>query len=222
MTKFALFVDEGILGFNRSLKGHKCDPGDMVTFVPSVKIDKYWTMEERRTYVKHLKFNIYEFSFTAIKKYKNNLHPDCFHYLIEIGEQHTMFHFNWTKRGTNYLKVGELYEGYGRLSPCGNPSEENPYINPQDIQNITLQAELCEITENLMMTDYLNEFFASPSDSICDYDDALKKLGYWTDFNEFKKTILRYRHNGEIAQNTRCKNFVRPHIYRLNVLLNTL
>lgn len=81
MSQFKLFTDDGYLGFMRDRDGYESKPGDLVTVIPSVKINQYSRTDKYQCYVRHIIYDIYEFSFRPIKKYRNKLD---FHLLRKV------------------------------------------------------------------------------------------------------------------------------------------
>lgn len=188
----------GTLTFNPGETRKTFRVGEMIQFYPQIVIDQHKTAETIEPYLKHVIYDIYEFSFKPIEKYFNNLHQDCYHYLIEIFSDLRLFCFNWTKPYKSYLKIGRWYEGYGQLRNCGNASEENLFIPSSVMSDIYTKGKLAGIYENLLIKDFSRNSahtikqFKYSKDVWC-YEDALDWFGYFRDMEEFKSKTSLYR-----------------------------
>ena len=193
-----IHMAEGMLTFN-PFKVHKIfRVGDNIQFYPQIVIDQYKTVKTVEPYLRHVIYDIYEFSFMPVDKYYNNAQDDGYHYLIEIFPELRLFCFNWTKPYKSYLQVGQWYEGYGQLSNCGDASEENLFIPSSVMSSICRSGLVAGMTENLLMKDYSKDIaptrkhFKYGNDVWC-YEDALEWYGYFRDIEEFKTRTSAYR-----------------------------
>lgn len=188
-----LFMDAGAVGFNSFRQNHGLRKGDTISFYPEVKIDQFVPAKRTTPFLKHLCCDIYEFTFRPVEAFANNLHKDCYHYLIEIWPGFQLFHFNWTEKGDNYLRLGIWYKGYGRLSNCGNPSAENPNIPLKKTRGILVRGRVERIIVNPLIKDYLENHCPWDEYRCYGYEDALASLKYWANFREFKKKTFSYQ-----------------------------
>lgn len=193
-----LFMAGGMLTFNSGKEKRIFRVGETIQFYPQIIIDKYKADAPIKPYLKHVIYDIYEFSFVPIDRFFDDSHDDCYHYLIEIFPDFRLFCFNWTKPYKSYLKVGQRYEGYGQLRNCGDASEDNLFILPSVMSGIYRTGHLAGITENLLMKDYSRDIahkvkrFRYGKDVYC-YEDALDWFGYDRDMEEFKTKTTAYR-----------------------------
>lgn len=146
-----LSFDEGILGFKISKKGGEYSIGDHFLFYPCIDIYQYSVSDTSERFLKHILYDLYEFTFIAIDKYQHDYegeefdqYKDRYHYLIEILPGFNVFHFNWLKKTDEYLKINTLYHGFGRLSTCGNAALDNPKIDPKAMKKYPPQGNIRE------------------------------------------------------------------------------
>ncbi len=164
--------------------------GDVLQFYPQIGIDYYSSCLREEPYLQHVIFDIYKFRFRPIARYFNDLHKNCYHYLIEIFPDFKLFCFNWTKPYKSYLKIGQWYEGHGQLRNCGNASEYNENISPLIINGILRAGKLTGIYENLLWHDYGNDMepgvnLFRHSKNGYSYGDVLNGFGYSKNLEEF-------------------------------------
>ncbi|MBC2704289.1 hypothetical protein [Desulfobacula sp.] len=155
--------------------------GDKIIFLPCIYLDFYETTSKNPVPLSHVISNIYEFTFKPVKRFKNEQHGGCYHYLIEVENNFTVFHFNWLNKYEKYLQLGQLYKGYGTLRcSAGDPSTENKSIDPLAIEPITKKAVL-----NKIIVEYTNQWG--------DTETPFSKLGYPVDFEHFKSVCSSYQ-----------------------------
>ena len=189
-----LFLDAGAVGFKYARQNSALTVGDTISFYPEIKIDQFEAIEDAVPSFRHLLCDIYEFVFRPIEAFPNNLHKDCYHYLIELWPGFEVFHFNWIEKGDNYLRVNRWYKGYGRLSNCGDPSEENPHVPPKRMKAISQRARVERTIENPLSKDYFENHCPWDEGKCYGYEDALARLGYWDNFRKFKKEMSAHHH----------------------------
>jgi len=162
--------------------------GDEFKFLPCIDLDFYEATSKNLIPLTHIISNIYEFTFKPVKKYKNEQHEGRYHYLIEIENNFTVFHFNWLNRYEDYLQLGQLYKGYGTLgSAAGNPSRENASIDPKAIKQITQKAILKKI-----IVDY-RIIIVECNENCCEIESPFSKWGYPEDFEQFKSLCSNHQ-----------------------------
>lgn len=193
-----LFMASAMLAFNPGKPQRKYRVGDTIQFYPQIVIDKYKAAATAEPYLKHVIYDIYEFSFVPIDKFFNNTHDDCYHYLIEIFPDFKLFCFNWTKLYKDYLAVGQRYEGYGQLRNCGDAAADNHFIPPSVMSGIYRTGKLAGITENLLWSDFGKDKTkmrkpARYGEDIYCYEDVLDGFGYDRNMEEFKTKTSVYK-----------------------------
>ena len=180
-----LFIDEIHFDYDVgdfSDKSFALTVGDEVKFLPCIYLDFYETTSKNPIPLSHIISNIYEFTFKPVKKFKNEMHKGCYHYLVEIENNFTVFHFNWLEKHEDYLQLGQLYKGYGTLRCSGgDPSKYNTSIDPMAIKLITKKAVLNEI-----IVEYNRNEWG-------DIETPFSKLGYPVDFERFKSSCSNYQ-----------------------------
>jgi len=157
--------------------------GEEVKFLPCIDLDSYETTSKNPIPLSHVTSNIYEFTFKPVKKYKNEQHKGCYHYLIEIENNFTVFHFNFKSlnKYEEYLQLGQLYKGYGTLTcSAGDPSTENTSIDPLAIEPITKKG-------------VLNKIIVEYNSNWGEIESPFSKLGYPINFEQFKSLCLSYQ-----------------------------
>jgi len=179
-----LFIDEILCDFETgdfSNKSFTLTLGEEVKFLPCIYLDFYKTTSKNPIPLSHIISNIYEFTFKPVKKYKNEQHKGCYHYLVEIENNFTFFHFNWLNKYEEYLQLGQLYKGYGTLRcAAGDPSRENASIDPMAIKQITKKA-------------ILNKIIVEYNDNCGEAESPFLKMGYAGDFEQFKSLCSNYQ-----------------------------
>jgi hypothetical protein len=202
-----LSFNEGLLGFKISKKGGEYRIGDHLLFYPCINIDKYWVSDTDERFLKHIFYDLYEFTFMAIDKYghecadpeEHDRKKDVYHYLIEIMPGFNVLHFNWLKKADKYLKVGTLYRGFGRLNNCGDPSIENSKIDPEAVRRIRCQGVLDKLRINGLCRD-CDEYLSPKMKKTLiawGYDDVLRSVGYPEDMSKFRAIISKYQVDDE-------------------------
>ena len=179
-----LFIDEILCDYeigDFSNKSFVLTLGDEVKFLPCLYLDFYETTSKNPIPLSHIISNIYEFIFKPVKRFKNEQHEDCYHYLVEIEKDFTVFHFNWLNKYEEYLQLGQLYKGYGMLRcSAGDPSSENTSIDPLAIEPITKKT-------------VLNKIIVEYNDRWGEIESPFSKLGYPADFKQFKSSCSNYQ-----------------------------
>jgi len=203
-----LFFNEGILGFKLRKKGGEYRIGDSLLFYPCIDIDKYSVSDVNGHCMKHIVYDIYEVTFTVIDKFEHdgegeNIH----HYLLELFSGFKAFHFNWNKVHKDYLQIGTLYSGYGRLSTCGNPARYNPKIDPQAMKSICFKGILERLQVNQLWRDCIKNVppKADKLDCTVSYEDILEGIGYPDDMSKFRSKISKY-HNDQSSLESTAQN----------------
>jgi len=181
----SLFIDEIQFDYETGhilKKSFALTLGKEIIFLPCLYLDFYENTSENPVSFSHIISNIYEFTFKPVKKFKNEQHEGCYHYLVEIENNFTVFHFNWLKKYEEYLQLGQLYKGYGTLRcSAGDPSRENTSIDPMAIKRITKKAVL-----NKIIVEYNRKEWG-------DIETPFSKLGYPVDFERFKSSCSNYQ-----------------------------
>ncbi len=212
-----LSFNEGMLDFNICKKGGEYRIGDHLLFYPSVDIYKYSVSETKERFLKHILYDLYEFTFMATDKYQHDYegedfdqYKDYYHYLIEIIPGFKLFHFNWLKKTDEYLKVGTLYHGFGRLSNCDNPAIENHSIDSRAIELIRRKGILEKLQINRLWRD-CHDFIAPIEEDanvdedgsrVIAYEDILKSIGYPEDMVKFRKITSKYQDDQTSLEST--------------------
>ena len=186
-----LYMDEWMIGFNHRISGSESKVGDYISFYPSLQIDYYAETDPpvRRT-LNHIIYNVYEFYFTSVAGFLNNLKEFCFHNIIEIMPDFELFHFNWHREYDQYLEAFKWYKGYGRITNCGDPSEENPFIDATAIKGISQRAKLKKILIN--QVDIEDHSFRN----------TLAQLGYFHDYAKFRKNLRNHLYKPKEIEST--------------------
>ena len=181
-----LFINEILCDYevaDFSNKSFALTLGDEVKFLPCIYLDFYETTSKNPIPLSHIISNIYELTFKPVKKYKNEQHKGCYHYLIEIENNFTVFHFNFKSlnKYEEYLQLGQLYKGYGTLTcSAGDPSTENTSIDPLAIEPITKKG-------------VLNKIIVEYNSNWGEIESPFSKLGYPINFEQFKSLCLSYQ-----------------------------
>ncbi len=196
-----LFFNQGMLGFE-NVKNGKNRVGKQVMFFPCVSIDQYEKSDTKERYFRHIIYDIYEFTFKPIAKYQHNDQPEGYykfkdlnHYLLELSPGFNVFHFNWNKVHKEYLQIGTLYSGYGRLSTCDNPALYNPKIDPKAMKSIRCKGIIKNATVNLIWREFSENYIDAndgPKDAIS-YEDALTSIGYPDNELKFRVNVSSYK-----------------------------
>lgn len=187
-----LFTDEISWDLKRGcFFKHELKVGDELEFIPSMTIDHFRESVTMEYTLTHLVHNVYEFNFRVAKRFYNDQNDNCFHYVIEIKPGLRLFHFNWDKDYREYLKVGKWYWGYGRITSCGDPSMENPFVDPLDIKHITNKGTI----ERILVVHNNRSYFENrcpwiPGE-VYTGECPLEKLGYPQDYNRFKDSLSK-------------------------------
>ena len=170
-----IYIDELIWDYETSLFiNEPINVGDKILFLPCLYFDHYEASSSSRTFFSHIVANIYEFNFRPIKRFKSNLHKGCYHYLFEVDEDLTVFHFNFTKKYKDYLQVNQYYSGFGELRcSAGDPSQANSFIDSGSIKQITQKG-------------IIDEIFVAYNFIWDSSDHPLSEFGYPEDFKKFK------------------------------------
>ena len=200
--------DDGVLGFRLSKKGGEHRIGDHLLFYPCIDIYKYSVSDTNERFLKHILYDLYEFTFMAIDKYEHedddedeeyDRKKDVYHYLIEILPGFNVFHFNWLKKTDEYLKINTLYHGFGRLSNYGDPVFDNPDTVPEVMKRIRCEGTLEKIQ--------INEIWraAGVDDDevgVIFYEDILEKIGYPGDMLKFRGYVSKYQDDQSSLEST--------------------
>lgn len=207
-----------MLGFQIGQKNGEYRVGDRLSFYPCVDIYQYKVADNNERFLKHVIYDLYEFTFKAIDKYEHyeegedvELWKSRYHYLIEIIPGFKVFHFNWPLKADEYLQLNTLYRGSGNLSNCGNPALQNRNIDTEAIKNIHCKGILEKIQINGLWRDchdYTEGTVDDENDCILiSYDDILKSIGYPDDMVKFQSIIAKYEDNCTCFKSTSdCKD----------------
>lgn len=200
-----LSFHEGMLGFNLRKRDGEYRIGDLLLFHPCINIYKYSVSETNERFLKHILYDIYEFTFIAVDKYEHHgegedgkPYKDRYHYLIEVLPGFNVFHFNWPKKADEYIKMNTLYRGYGGLSNCEDPSIYNPKIDPEAMERIRCKGILEKLQINGLWRDHdingpLEENTYDDDDCrVISYDDILRSFGYPEDMVKFRVNSAKY------------------------------
>ena len=186
----SIHMASSILSFNpeKALKIFRV--GDVIKFYPQIIIDYYSSCLKEEPYLEHVIYDIYKFRFRPIARYFNDLHKNCYHYLIEIFPDFKLFCFNWTKPYKSYLKIGQWYEGHGQLRNCGNASEYSENVSPLIMNSILRTGKLTGIYDNLLWHDFNKDMYHKMKpfrygEDCCCYEDVLNGFGYSKNLEEF-------------------------------------
>ena len=194
----SIHMAEGMLTFNPAKEEKIFRVGDVIQFYPQITIDYYDLSIIKEPYMQHVIYEIYRFRFKPIAKYQNDLHKDCYHYLIEIFPDFKLFCFNWTKPYESYLKLGQWYEGHGQIRNCGNAAECNVYIPSLIMKRIFKTGIITGIYETLLWR-YFNSDMRHKiksfrySEDVASYEDVLDAFGYDQNLDEFNKNVSKYK-----------------------------
>jgi hypothetical protein len=211
--------DDGVLGFRLSKKGGEHRIGDHLLFYPCIDIYKYSVSDTNERFLKHILYDLYEFTFMAIDKYEHedddedeeyDRKKDVYHYLIEILPGFNVFHFNWLKKTDEYLKINTLYHGFGRLSNYGDPVFDNPDTVPEVMKRIRCEGTLEKIQINEIWRDCHKYFPPTEEDMNVDddevgvifYEDILEKIGYPGDMLKFRGYVSKYQDDQSSLEST--------------------
>jgi hypothetical protein len=179
-----LFINEILCDYETgdySNKSFALTLGDEVKFLPCLYLDFYEATSNNLTLFSHIISNIYEFSFKPVERFNNEQYDGSYHYIIEIDNNFTVFHFNWSNRYEEYLQLGQRYKGYGTLRcSAGDPSRENKSIDPKAIESITKTA---------VLTDIIVEYNSMGGE----IESPFTKLGYPEDLEQFKLLCSNYQ-----------------------------
>lgn len=225
-----LSFEEGMLGFKMRKKGGEYHIGDHLLFYPCVFINKYSVSDTNERFLKHILYDLYEFTFIAIDKYQLDYYDDdedfdydrwknTNHYLIEIMPGFSAFHANWLKRADEYLQIGTLYHGFGRLSNYGDEALDNPDTAPEVMKRILCRGILEKLEVNGIWRDSY-EHVAPIIETICDgygYDDVLKSIGYPEDMTKFQGYISRYQQDQSSFESTAQNKNSRTLVYSIRM-----
>jgi hypothetical protein len=103
--------------------------GDTISFYPEIKIDPFDAIEDAVPSFRHLLCDIYEFAFRPIEAFPNNLHKDCYHYLIELWPGFEVFHFNWVVSTGRTPTTGETSFSVLSAALTTRPVMSSAYIS---------------------------------------------------------------------------------------------
>lgn len=214
-----LFFDESMLSFKPIKKDAEYQIGHQFLFYPCMSVDQYSISDTKERFLKHILYDIYEFTFKPIAKYQNNDQPEGYykykdlnHYLLEVLPGFNVFHFNWTKAYKEYLQIGTLYRGYGRLSTCDNPAVENPKIDAKAMKRMRCKGILTSIKTNLVWKEFIDNNFQDEPQVTRDaiygekdtifYEDALKNIGYPDNELKFRVNVSMFKDRCSKRQTT--------------------
>jgi hypothetical protein len=223
-----LSFNEGILGFKISKKGGEYRIGDHLLFYPCIDIYQYSVSDTSERFLKHILYDLYEFTFIAIDKYQHNLeledgdhekNKDYYHYLIEVIPGFNVFHFNWLKKTDEYLKINTLYHGFGRLSTCGNAALDNPKIDPELMKRIRCKGILERLQINGLWRDSYELItpIIETIDEAFGYEDILKSIGYPDDMVKFRRIISKYQEDDTTIESTGQNNETNSLVYTIKM-----
>lgn len=215
-----LSMNDGMLGFELRMKGGEYRIGDHLSFYPCIDIYQYSVSDANERFLKHVFYDLYEFTFMAIDIYGHDddekgedieLCKDRYHYLIELLPGFNVFHFNWPKKIDEYLQINTIYRGFGTLSNCGNAALENPKIDPKAMKRMRCRGRLERLQINGLWRDCHDYITPKEEDTNDDddnclliaYDDVLKGIGYPDDMLKFQAIISRYQDENTSFDSTR-------------------
>ena len=229
-----LSFNEGMLGFKISKKGGEYRIGDRLLFYPCIDIYQYSVSDTSERFLKHILYDLYEFTFIAIDKYQHNLeledgdhekNKDYYHYLIEVIPGFNVYHFNWLKKTDEYLKINTLYHGFGRLSNCGNAALDNPKIDPKAMKSIRRKGILEKLKINGLWRDCHDYLTPIEEDvnvdagdcRVISYEDILKSIGYPEDMVKFRRIISKYQEDDTTIESTGQNNETNSLVYTIKM-----
>ncbi len=190
-----MYIDEILTDYDTGyFTDNQLRQGDTIKFLPCLYIDYHEDSKVEDLYFLNVTNNIYEFIFKPIKKFESGLHENCYHYILEVGDNLRVFHFNFLTEYEKYLQLDQCYSGFGKLRcSAGDPSMCNDLIDPTKIKAITQKAVLNNIIVEYNDRDYLD----------VERDDDLKNpyygLGYPHDFDRFKQSLSQYKPIKELS-----------------------
>lgn len=201
-----LSMNDGALGFKLLMKGGEYRIGDRLLFYPCIDIYKYSVSDTNERFLKHILYDLYEFTFIVIDKYElddddHDRKKDCYHYLIETIPGFNVSHFQWLKKTDDYLKINTLYHGFGRLDNYGDSAPDNA---TEVMKQICCEGILEKLQINGIWRDSY-EHIAPVIGTIRDafgYQDVLKSIGYPGDMLKFQKYVSRYQDEKSSLQST--------------------
>jgi len=199
-----LCMSEGMLGFIRLKNDKELKVRDIISFNLSIYFDRYAETDRHVPLLKHIIYDLYEIRFRPIQRYYNDQHKNCYYYLVEIFPNLLLFHFNWLKQYEQHLQVGKWYEGFGNLSNCGDPSEENSFVKAADINKIKHTCRLEQILVNQIYQKCFEEWNRQTSEGP-DYQGFLNRSGYPDKINEFWQYIDKQQRTTRKIESTAFK-----------------
>ena len=206
-----LSFNEGMLGFKIGKKGGEYRIGDHLLFYPCIDIYKYSASDTNERFLKHIIYDLYEFTFMAIDKYEHDdkegdldQDNDRYHYLIEILPGFNVFHFNWLKEADDYLKINTLYHGFGRLDNYGDAALDNPDTAPEVMKRIRCEGILEKIQINGIWRDSYEHVapIIETLDVAFGYEDILRSMGDQDDMVKFRGYVSKYQDDQSSLEST--------------------
>jgi len=180
--------------------------GDSLTFFPYVELDHYVKSDRDVPYMKHIIYNIYEFSFKPESELffewgcQDGIPDPEFIINLISGFRVRYREHPRARKEMGGLKVGQWYEGYGRLT-IGDHRHSVDYKIPSFIKDITITGKLVSILKDAIRMDYCIKYvhrvkkFRWGIKDVYGVEDALDWFGYYRDLKEFKKKVAKYIKN---------------------------
>ena len=217
----------------------KCiNVGDNIQFIPSLGLEKFFTIDGQADCFNHIIFNVYEFTFRPILKYSepcNMVLGSMFpgdtekkaesyeNYLINISSMFIARYDRLKLIGEADLAVGQRYRGYGEIrNTWWSFSVRSNSALTNRIETLKLNARVENILDyntfkNTGETNRPRQAFYSYniSDISYNHDECLCDMHYYDDFGRFKNAAASHKNHYRTNQtNEDC----RLPIYRLRIL----
>ena len=201
-------------------------------FYPCIDIYQYSVSDTSERFLKHILYDLYEFTLIAIDKYQHDYegeefdqYKDSYNYLIEILHGFNVFHFNWLKKTDEYLKINTLYHCFGRLSTCDNAALDNPKIDPKAMKSIRRKGILEKLKINWLWRDCHDYLTPIEEDvnvdagdcRVISYEDILKSIGYPEDMVKFLRIISKYQEDDTTIESTGQNNETNSLVYTIKM-----
>jgi hypothetical protein len=205
-----IFIAEGAAGSEYTRQRNTYRIGDILTFCPVLKIDRFKKSNQHVTYLKHVIYNIYEFCFKVdslhcVEESDGLTRND---YIMDLLPGLKACYQDWKRQGK--FNVNQYYEGYGRLS-IGDYRESTGSKPLDYVQNILAKGKLIGIANDLIQKDFSTKYsrqmkqFRYGKHTYCD-EDALEWFGYYRCLDEFMLNISGYLKNPVEVESTDSSN----------------
>ena len=198
-----IFLGEGTVGFEYTRQRNTHRVGDSLTLYPAIELDHFVKSDRDVPYMKHVIYNIYEFCFKPeaefFFKYADGIVQHEFIISLLPGFRARYSEYPAARKRTGGLKVGQWYEGCGRLSICDHRYSAY-YKTPSYINDITTTGKLVSILKDAIMMDFSTKYSHLVKQfrygkEVYGPEDALEWFGYYRDLKEFKKNVATYIKN---------------------------